>query len=149
MLVVGCGDGTIRFIDIQLNIEIHCIQAHQASVNALCFHPTENKLISGGKDALLKVWELDNYEEVTSVPAHNYAIYSIVLSPDQSLFATASRDRTIKIWETDSQRFLVRIDAEKYAGHSHSVNKILWMDSLLLSAGDDRKVIGWKIDRSK
>ena len=142
---IGCGDGTIHFIRIDDSTEIHSFTAHQFSVNAIYFHPVLNILISGGKDAHLKFWNSENFELVKSIPAHNYAIYSISFSPDGNYFATGSRDKTIKIWSAETFNLLTRIDHEKNSGHIHSVNKILWMNEALLSAGDDKKIIGWKV----
>ena len=145
LAAVGCGDGTIHFIRMDDLNEIHCMKAHPLSVNALYFHPFKNIIISGGKDAYLNFWDSNNFELLKSIPAHNYAIYSIDFSPSGKYFATASRDKTIKIWDGESFNLLSRIDHEKNNGHIHSVNKVLWMNDALLSAGDDRKIIGWKI----
>ena len=145
MAAVGCGDGTIHIIRMDDFEEIHSFKAHHLSVNAIFFHPYINIFISGGKDAHLNFWNCDNFKMLKSIPAHNYAIYSIDFSPSGNYFATGSRDKTIKIWDGESFNILSRIDHEKNKGHIHSVNKILWMNDVLLSAGDDRKIIGWNI----
>ena len=142
---VGCGDGTIRIIKIDQFQETNTIKAHDGSVNALCFHPYLNILISGGKDAHLNFWSPDLFELIHSIPAHNYAIYSIVFSPTGNYFSTGSRDKNIKIWNGSSFELLLRIDHTKNQAHTHSVNKTLWINDVLISAGDDRKIIGWKI----
>ncbi len=144
---IGCGDGSIHLIKIDDLTEIHRFNAHLFSVNAICFHPVFNVLISGGKDAYLKFWNSENFEIIKSIPAHNFAIYSISFSPDGNYFATGSRDKTVKIWDAETFNLLSRIDYEKNKGHLHSVNKILWMKDVLLSAGDDKKIIGWEVSK--
>ena len=144
---IGCGDGSIHLIKIDDLTEIHRFNAHLFSVNAICFHPVFNVLISGGKDAYLKFWNFENFEIIKSTPAHNFAIYSISFSPDGNYFATGSRDKTVKIWDAETFNLLSRIDYEKNKGHLHSVNKILWMKDVLLSAGDDKKIIGWEVSK--
>jgi WD40 repeat protein len=103
-------------------------------------------MISGGRDAYLKIWSMDNFSLLQSIPAHNYAIYSISFSPDRKYFATASRDKTVKIWNADTFEVLVRLDKENFEGHKNSVNKVLWMENnFLISAGDDRAIIIWEV----
>jgi WD40 repeat protein len=146
ILAAGCGDGSIRFFNTRSLNEFQKINAHDQSVNIIRFHPFKNLLISGGRDAFLKFWDLDNLENIYSIPAHNFAVYSIAFSPDNKFFASASRDKTLKIWDLEDFSFLSRIDAEKYDGHSHSVNKVLWLKDVLISAGDDKTIIGWSIN---
>jgi WD repeat-containing protein 61 len=146
ILVAACGDGTIRIVDaVQFN-EISQVKAHESSVNCIAFHPDGKRLISGGKDAYLRIWDFEDFELMQSIPAHNYAIYSIAFSAGQNIFATASRDKTVKIWDAETCSFLIRLDNEKSGGHNHSVNKLLWLeDGMLMSTGDDRRIIGWKV----
>ncbi len=148
LLAVGSGDNVIRIFDTEHFNEIHTLKQHTDSVNCLCFHPTLPILVSGGKDAYLNVWDAANeFQLIKSLPAHNYAIYGLDFSPNGKYMASCSRDKTIKIWATLDFELICRIDARKFKSHSHSVNKILWHKyrDELVSAGDDRKILVWKL----
>jgi WD40 repeat protein len=148
VLAVACGDGTIRLFDVLSMREFHRIEAHSLSVNGICFHPHGNYLLSGGKDAHIKIWSTDDFSLIKSIPAHNYAVYAFSFSPDLKLFASASRDKTLKIWDATTFEILQRIDKEKYGGHLNSVNNVLWMENgFLVSTGDDRSICVWKVQQ--
>jgi WD40 repeat protein len=147
---IGCGDGSIRIFDMDTFEEKKILQGHvdDFSVNAVCYHPNGKYLLSGSRDAYLNVWDIENdYALLHHIPAHNYAIYSIVFSPCKKFFATGSRDKTIKIWDAENFELLLRIDKSQQQGHTHSVNKILWIDfnSYLVSTGDDKVIMVWEI----
>ncbi len=144
-LAIACGDGNIRFLDDDLYNEVYTIEAHKNSVYAMAFHPLKPILISGGADAMLRVWNGEkNYEKMLEIPAHNFSIYSIVFDPSGQFFATASKDKTIKIWNAQTLDMLQRIDI-KSGGHRNSVNKLLWSENHgLFSVGDDGKLMIWE-----
>lgn len=147
-IALACGDGFIRILSSETFQVMDAWQAHESSVNAVVYHPEENILISGGKDAHLNVWDLQAPgTAICKIPAHNYAIYSIVFHPDTKIFATGSRDKTIKLWNTIDFSFLMRIDHATHEGHQRSVNSLYWSDyqNLLVSTGDDRIVMLWDI----
>jgi WD repeat-containing protein 61 len=156
---IGCGDGSIRIFDFETFVEKKILKGHvdDFSVNTVRYHPNGKYLLSGSRDAYLNVWDIENdYALIHHIPAHNYAIYSIVFSPDKNLFATGSRDKTIKIWDArlndgvgqaENFELLLRIDKSQHGGHTHSVNKLLWssFNNYLISAGDDKAIMVWKI----
>jgi WD40 repeat protein len=148
LLAIGSGDGRVRIFSLTGMEELVAWQAHaeQFSVNAVCISPDGNWLLTGSRDAHLKVYDINNgFTLVKDIPAHNYAIYAIEYCPDGSCFATASRDKTIKIWDPHSLEVLQRIDKEREGGHVNSVNKLVWhpYSSQLISASDDRSVLVW------
>ena len=117
--------------------------AHQSAVYVVRYSPDGKFILTGGKDAHLNIWNVENYELMKSIPAHNWAIYDIVFNPDASLFATASRDKTIKIWDAKTYELLKRITKTKFDGHTHSVNKLFWntCPNYLVSVGDDKMIM--------
>ena len=147
LVAFACGDGSIAVYNSDSLGELIRFNSHDLSANCVCFHQNGKLLLSGGRDAHLRVWDIENnFELVKEVPAHNYAIYKIMFNESGELFATASRDKTAKIWQADPVSFLARIDKEKHDGHLNSVNTVLWLNnSTLASAGDDRSIAIWEI----
>lgn len=143
---LACQDGTLRVFESTFFNEIRTLNAHKNGTTAVLFHPSyDNRIISGGKDAMLRVWELATEKCLTEIPAHNYAIYSIQAVNEGKTIVTASRDKTIKVWSPDLQ-FQQRLDL-KTQGHKHSVNKIRVLDSNhFVSVSDDKKIIIWELE---
>jgi WD40 repeat protein len=147
-LAVACGDGNIRILETEFYNEIYKLNAHQDSVHSIKYNEANNLLVSGGKDAHLKFWDVGNhYKLIKSIPAHNYAIYAIDFNSDQSLMITGSRDKTIKLWNIHNYEIIKRIDRKNFQAHTHSVNAVLWINQqIFVSSGDDKKIIFWKVD---
>lgn len=146
----GWSDNFIRLIDLQ-KMEVSAgWEAHENSVFSLSFSPFNGNLLSGSRDAQLKVWTLENLQHdlFQKIPAHYFTINYISFHPVLNVFATASRDKTIKIWDGETYQLLKVIDKEKLDGHTHSVNTLLWSKEgkNLISAGDDRRIIEWELN---
>lgn len=145
---VGSSDGSLRIFNANTFEQKHLITAHEPSVFTICWL-NEEQIVSGGRDAMMKCWKLkDNQWEIEhTIPAHMFTINHLALSPDKKLLASASRDKTIKIWDAESFKLLKVLDLGKYeAAHTHSVNRVLWANERqLVSAGDDKKILGWII----
>lgn len=149
LVAIGAGDGSVFVFSIPEMKPVFHGKVHQDnfSVNAVSFSPDGKYLITGSRDAHLKVFDVQHdFKEVHSIPAHNYAIYSIVWHPSHSFFATASRDKTIKVWDAGTFEVLLRIDNSREKGHVNSVNKLIYLqDGTLISGSDDRSVMSWQL----
>lgn len=140
LLIAGYSDNYIRFISLNDFTVVHEFEAHDNSVFALALSPLHNHLFSGGRDAVLKVWDLTG-KAVDSVNAHLLHINDISFSPNKLLLATASMDKSIRIWDAHDLALLKVINFEKYQAHRSSVNNVVWLsDTELLSSSDDRSI---------
>ncbi len=145
---VGYSDHHIRIFDTTSLDLLHTIPAHQNSVFALRYSVDGHFLLSGSRDAHLKVWAVDQqYQLQEDIVAHMYAINSIAMSPDGQHFATGSMDKSIKVWEMDTFKLRKVIDRARHAGHGTSVNKLWWSpyQNYIVSASDDRTVSVWSL----
>lgn len=150
--VIGCGEGYIQLLSIPDLILLERIQIHEPgfSVNAVCFSHDKKYLLTGSRDAHLKILDALTMKVLDSIPAHNYAIYDIAYHESGDYFATASRDKTVKIWDSNSFDVLQRLENTEKEGHRHSINKLLWLQGsdILLSAGDDRSILSWELQKA-
>lgn len=144
-LAIACSDHKIRIIDTKTFTLSHLITGHSNSVFCLQYTPDGKFLLSGGRDAHLRIWEVEKeYQNYQDIVAHLFAINDLTFSPDGKYFATASADKTIKIWKTDEFRLLKVIDRLRNTSHTSSVNKLSWGETLL-SCSDDRMLMSWKL----
>lgn len=150
-LAVGYSDTAVRIFDLETYDLKRTIQAHTNSVFTVNYSPDFQFLLTAGRDAHLKVWDVEQgYTLHEDVAAHLFAINHLAFSPDGDLFATASMDKSIKIWDAHTYRLLKVVDRARHAGHGTSVNKLLWTSyhHQLLSASDDRTISAWKLGKN-
>lgn len=144
---VAYSDFSIRIFSLNSFSLLQTIQAHQNSVFTVKYSPDGKYLLSGSRDAHLKIWNCWNHYELHErVVAHMFAINSIDFSPNGLLFATGSMDKSIKIWSSIDFQLLKVLDKSRHAGHGTSVNKVMWLENeKLLSCSDDRTISLWEI----
>lgn len=145
---VGYSDHFIRIFDLDTYVLKHEWQAHDNSVFTLRYNQDNQYLLSGSRDAKLKVWNVDErYAMALEIVAHMYTINHIAFSPDGKHFVTCSMDKSIKVWDSQEFKLLKVIDKARHAGHGTSVNKLAWtsFNNQLVSASDDKTLSVWDI----
>jgi WD40 repeat protein len=144
-LAVGGQDGYVRVFDTQYYNEVSSFYAHQDGVSAILFHPNKkNEMYSGGKDAIIRLWDWQSGSRLKEIPAHNFVVYDLVYLNDLKIVVSASRDKTMKIWSEELQ-FMERID-QRSGGHRHSVNTLAkFSDDQFISGSDDKRIVSWRI----
>jgi WD40 repeat protein len=173
-IVVGASDGNVYFLDLDtFDLKKTIKAAHSNSVFSARYTPDGQHVLTGGRDAFLKLWAVNSKENepVFGVPAHLFTLNSIAFHPTKpTIFATASRDKTIKIWETEMSdvRFQISdfkgelpsnfklqtsnsftllkvVDTIRSGCHIRSVNRLFWspFGDYLVSASDDRSLMVW------
>ncbi|NJB84552.1 WD40 repeat protein [Lewinella marina] len=147
-LAAGGSDGKVYLLDEPRLSLLASAPAHPPSVFALAFSADGNTLYTGGRDAALSRWDVsqDQLREQQRVTAHLMTINALALHPGGKYLATASRDKTVKLWQADTLELLKVIEVVRDKGHVNSVNTLAWLDDhTLITAGDDRRVLEWKV----
>ncbi|MEA5260597.1 WD40 repeat domain-containing protein [Arcicella aquatica] len=145
---VGYSDFSVKIFDLQdFSLKL-VIDEHTNSIFSVCYSPDKKYLLTTGRDAHLKVWDVtEKYQLKQSIVAHLFAINHITYHPSGDLFATCSMDKSIKIWDAKTFKLLKVIDKARHAGHGTSVNKLFWStyEQQLVSASDDKKISVWSL----
>lgn len=141
LIYLSCQDGKVRSLDTTYFNIVDEFHAHDDGVGTLL--ETNEILITGGKDAHLKLWDKITKTCFKSIPAHNYMIYDLIQLNDQQI-VSVSRDKTIKIWEIEEFSVLQRLNL-KSGGHRHSVNRVVKIDkTTFATSSDDARIIVWE-----
>lgn len=147
-MAAGFSDNSIRIIDPN-NLEVLFeMKDHAKSVFSVVYSSDNKLLLSGGRDAHLKIWNVqEGYTLQQDIVAHMYAINGIAFSPDSQHFVTCSMDKTIKVWDANTFQLLKVIDKSRHEGHLTSVNSIMWssLTDQVISCSDDRSISIWDI----
>ena len=145
---VAYSDFSVKVFDLQdFSLKL-VINQHVNSVFMVCYSPDYQYLITAGRDAHLKILDVNNqYNLHQDIAAHLFAINDIKFSIDGKYFATCSMDKSIKIWDAEQFKLLKVIDKARHTGHGTSINKLWWSkyENLLVSASDDKRISVWKL----
>ena len=141
--IIGSSDFTIYRIRKDGLSVVARLEGHTNSVFAIELLD-KNTLVSTGRDALIKVWDLTINKEIHSVPAHLYQAKSLAFNGD--LLLSSSMDKTIKVWN-DKLELLKVIDFERNESHTNCINKVVRLDeNRFVSGSDDRSLIFWQVE---
>lgn len=142
LVYLCCKDGIVRCIDTTFFNTTEEFFAHQDGTGTL-LEWGSNTLITGGKDAHIKLWDKLSKACFKSIPAHNFMVYDVIRLNENTIISV-SRDKTVKIWNAENFTVLQRLDLKK-GGHRHSVNCALKIDNnTFATASDDSRVIVWE-----
>ncbi len=149
-LAAGFSDFSLILLSKNLEIMHHNLGAHSNSIFTVAFSPDGQYLLSGGRDAYIKVWKLENginnMNIAHEIPAHNLHVHQISVQTEGFYFLSSSMDKSIKIWDLQSFELLKVIDKMRNESHVNSVNKIAWLNEVeFVSISDDKKLIQWRL----
>ena len=145
---LGCKDHRIYIYNSADYSPKQVLSAHTFPITSLAYHPEGKYMLSGGRDAQIRVWD-SHYQLQKTISAHMFTVYDIQFHPSLPYFATCSQDKSIKLWDSKTFKLKKIQSLEKTGlGHSHSVNKLAWSHdgNFLISTGDDKKIMVWKME---
>jgi WD40 repeat protein len=148
-LAAGFSDYSIQFLSDTLAQFDGVKDAHANSVFSLAFTQDGKYLLSGGRDAMLKIWRFEpSLSLEKEIAAHNLHVQFISVQPEGNYFITGSMDKTIKVWDADTFELLKVVDKARNNAHANSVNKLSWIDETrFVSIGDDKVMMLWGLRR--
>ena len=92
------GRGELLVWDQQSGERVRIFAGHGGVIYAIAWGPSENLLVSGGSDGMLRWWDVQSGECVRVRKAHQGTIRSLRRSPDGSRLASCGDDGAITLW---------------------------------------------------
>lgn len=78
--------------------------AHPAGRDAVRFDPSGQRLLSGGKDKRVRLWDTTSGQELGTGFDHGSAINAVAWSPDGKFAASGGNDGQVRLWDVERQQ---------------------------------------------
>ena len=147
-LAVGSSDALTRILDLDSLETRYTLGESTNSVFTVVFSPDGTQLLTAGRDAQIRTWDVAaGYALTATVAAHMYTINHLAFSPAGHYLASCSLDKSIKLWDAATMTLLRVLDRARSAGHGTSVNRLVWpgTENRLVSCSDDRSLAVWQL----
>ncbi|AGO10213.1 AaceriAEL314Wp [[Ashbya] aceris (nom. inval.)] len=139
-------DPTIKVWNLSKNKHVASITGHLATVSCMQMDQY-NTLITGGRDALLKMWDIQKAIDNDSISSDEVCIYTFdshideitALSFEANNLVSGSQDRTIRQWDLNNGKCVQTLDINFATGGNLSRSMI---GSGFLNTNNDHPIIG-------
>jgi WD40 repeat protein len=98
------------------------LRKHQAAIAAIAMNPSGDRLVSGGLDRTIHLWNPQTGEHLHTLSGHTTDISSVAISPDGRYLASSSfhcPKSNVKIWDLGSGKLL-----HDHLGHKRSTRSV-------------------------
>ncbi|KAF9405228.1 hypothetical protein BGZ94_003686 [Podila epigama] len=131
------GQGHIKVLEYPSMKEIRIMEAHTANCYCLEFDPRGRYLATGSADAMVNLWDLEEYYCIRTFGMLDWPIRTIGFSFDGQFLVSASEDLSIDISLVETGESVHKIDC--FA----AMNTVAWHPNkyLLAYAGDEQEIL--------
>jgi serine/threonine protein kinase len=100
-LIATASGLTVRLYDVR-GQEIRRFSGHIGSVKCIAFSRDGKRLVSGGDDKAIRVWDTGSGREVLRLSRHSAGVNALTFVAETSHVASASKDQTVRVWDLRS-----------------------------------------------
>lgn len=85
-------------VEQQWNGCLTTLSGHRDIVNSVAFSPDGHRIVSGGHDCCIKIWDSESGAERLTLRGHNARVWSVAFDEEGQFVTSKSDDETIKTW---------------------------------------------------
>ncbi len=129
-----------HYLNFIADTSIQTLVGHSHGVSSVVTSPDGKRIISGGRDQTVKIWDAESGQELRTLKGHENWVVSVAISPDGQRIISGSWDETVKIWDAESGEELRTL-----RGHEGQVNSVAISPDgqRVISGGDDMTIRIW------
>jgi hypothetical protein len=80
--------------------EVLVLRGHSGIVQTIAFSPDGQRIISGGIDAEVRVWDAVTGDHLLALHGHTQPVLAVAFSPDGLSIVSGGFDQALRLWET-------------------------------------------------
>lgn len=88
----------------------------------MALHPTLDVLMSGGRDATCRVWDMRTKQQIFAFTGHKNTVTSIVAQDADPQVITGSSDSTIRLWDLAAGKSITTLTHHKKSVRSLAIH---------------------------
>ncbi len=140
MLLAVAAGSVIHLLDAESWADVATLTGHSGNIYALAFGPDGARLVSGGVDRALRVWDVRRRAPLAALTGHSDEIFAALFSPDGKRILSGGRDTVIRVWDAETFDEITQLH-----GHTSYVYCLAFSPdgSTLASGGGDNTVRVW------
>ena len=119
---------------------------HHQTVFCVAFSPDGKRIVSGGRDNRIRIWNVEQQVEMLCLDQHKDWVYSVAFSRDGKHIASGSYDKTVKLWDAASGE--AKLTCQE---HDDAVSCVAFSPDgeLIVSSSLDKTIKVWSIKDRK
>ncbi|KFO77447.1 WD repeat-containing protein 16, partial [Cuculus canorus] len=142
--IISAWDDGIRSFTARSGRLMYMINdAHRLGVTAIAATSDGKRIISGGGEGQVKVWDIHEKSQKLGeiLNAHRSAVSCIKIKKNDQEFITAGLDGTCVIWD------IAHLERKRYIQASGSIKYVCYHpeEYQIITCGTDRKIVYWEV----
>ena len=119
------------------------LQANTHRISSIAFSPDARRLVSGGSDNIVRIWDVAAGQQVFNLEGHDLMVASVAYSPDGLYVVSASHDKTLRLWDADTGT-----NFSTLFGHSDRVLSVVFTPDgrSVISGAADTTIHIWDVE---